>query len=105
VILEGYFYPWVEENTKRITESAGIYQFFTATNALIYIGSTSNLREQFREYWTTNFHNDPRKQGTKKYKREITRRPTERGKALLAYYLKRYGYLPTGNQDPPYARA
>ena len=96
--IAGSYYRWSEENTKNIPEKPGVYAFYDKKNVLIYIGSSSNLRERFRHYWTTNFEEDPCKRATKKYKREFTSNYEAREKALLEQYKREHGKLPKCNE-------
>jgi hypothetical protein len=86
------FYEWKETNAKNIPEASGVYGLFESQteNSLIYIGSSSNLRERFTHYWETNFSEDPCKQTTKWYKREITNDYEKREKELLEQYKEEH---------------
>jgi len=96
--ISGEYYEWNEENTRRIQEAPGVYGLYDENHILIYIGSSSNLRERFRHYWTTNFEGDPCKRATKSYKREFTANYEARERALLDQYRKEHGKLPKCNE-------
>ncbi|MCW3985074.1 MAG: hypothetical protein NWE91_01500 [Candidatus Bathyarchaeota archaeon] len=99
--INGDFYEWKESNAKKIPEKSGVYGLFESKTeeSLIYIGSTSNLRERFTHYWETEFSEDPCKKTTKWYKREITNSYKEREKELLEQYKKEHdGKLPKCNE-------
>ena len=96
--ISGEFYPWSDNNTKRISEKSGVYGFYDAKKNLIYIGSAENLRTRFRHYWTTNFAEDPCKRDTKTYKQEFTSNYKAKEKELLEQYERAHGKLPKCNQ-------
>jgi excinuclease UvrABC nuclease subunit len=96
--ISGKYYAWSEDDTKKIAEEPGVYAFYDEDGVLIYIGSTSNLRERFRYYWTTNFEEDPCKRDTRKYKREFTSNYEAREKELLEQYEREHGRLPRCNE-------
>lgn len=99
--LAGDFYEWKESNAKGIAEKAGVYGLYEtmSEDGLIYIGSSSNLRERFTHYWNTNFSEDPCKQTTKYYKREFTDSYEEKEKELLEQYKDEHdGKLPKCNE-------
>ena len=99
--ISGIYYNWSEDNTKKIAEKSGVYAFYDENKILIYIGSSSNLRERFRHYWTTEFEEDPCKRATDVYKREFTSNYEEREKELLLQYQKEHGDLPKCNEKIP----
>lgn len=99
--LSGDFYAWSENNAKGIAESSGVYGLYETTNeeGLIYIGSSSNLRERFTHYWDTNFPEDPCKRSTRHYKREFTSSYEARERELLEQYQREHnGRLPRCNE-------
>ena len=99
--ISGDFYAWNESNAKAITEESGVYGLFESKTeeSLIYIGSTSNLRERFTHYWQTGFSEDPCKKTTKWYKREITDSYKGRERELLEQYAKEHdSNLPKCNE-------
>ena len=85
--IDGRFYAWNEFNVKNSPEASGVYGLFESKSedSLIYIGSTSNIRERLMGYWSTNFSDDPCKRTTKYYKREITSDYKNREKELAGY--------------------
>jgi excinuclease UvrABC nuclease subunit len=100
--IAGDLYDWKEENAKNIPEKPGVYALFDAEKNLIYIGSSSNLRERFTGYWNTNFEEDTCKRATKYYKRELTESYESREKELLEEYKKFHnGKLPKCNEVLP----
>lgn len=99
--IDGDFYGWTESNAKNAPKASGVYGLFESKSEdrLIYIGSTSNIRERFTGYWSTNFSDDPCKRTAKFYKREITNDYKNREKTLLEQYTKEHnGKLPKCNQ-------
>lgn len=96
--ISGSYYDWTEENTKNVPARAGVYAFYDANGTLIYIGSSSDIRERFRHYWSTDFEEDPCKRDTKKYKREFTEDYEEKEKELLEQYEHEHGKLPKCNK-------
>ncbi len=108
-IWESYyesFYKWSQENIKKVPEKAGVYCLYEITNnmklSLIYIGSSSNLRERFVQYWDTKFSEDQRKRPTKYFKRELTSSYKLREKELLDQYKHEHnGKLPSCNEIVP----
>lgn len=99
--ISGDFYEWKESNVKKIAEKSGVYGLFESMKeeSLIYIGSSSNLRERFIHYWETNFSEDPCKRTTKYYKREFTGSYEQREKELLEQYKSEHdGKLPKCNE-------
>nr|MDO8098902.1 GIY-YIG nuclease family protein [Candidatus Njordarchaeota archaeon] len=99
--IGGDFYEWNENNAKGIAERAGAYALYDAAKDLIYIGSSSNLRERFTGYWTTGFEGDKCKQATRCYKREFTESYESGEKELLEEYRRTYGRLPRCNEVVP----
>lgn len=99
--ISGDFYTWKEENTKNIAAGAGVYAFYDDKMVLIYIGGSSNLKERFTHYWTTNFEEDPCKRDTKRYKREFIADWEAREKALIEQYFKEHDELPRCNEKKP----
>lgn len=100
------FYKWNERNIKKVPEEAGVYCLYETTNDmkvnLIYIGSSSNLRERFAQYWNTKFSEDQCKQSTKYYKRETISSYKSREEELMEQYkLKHNGKLPRCNEIAP----
>lgn len=96
--LQGNYYAWSEDNTKKIAEKPGVYALYDESYNLIYIGSSSNLRERFRHYWTSGFAEDSCKKATRTYKREFTTKYEAREKELLEQYKKERGMLPVCNE-------
>jgi len=102
--MSGDFYDWKEDNAKNIAEKAGVYMLYeTMSDAgLIYIGSSSNLRERFTGYWNTSFGEDRCKGATKYYKREFTDSYQNREKELLNQYKREHNNrLPRCNEVLP----
>ena len=108
-IWESYyesFYKWNEENVKKVPRKAGVYCLYETTNemkvSLIYIGSSSNLRERFAQYWNTKFSEDQCKRPTKYFKRDLTSSYRPREKELLEQYKREHnGKLPRCNEIAP----
>lgn len=99
--VSGDYYTWSEDNIKKIAEKAGVYAFYDSNGSLIYIGRSSNLRERFRNYWTTNFKENPCKKATRRYKREFTSNYEGRERELLEQYQKEHGRARAlSTQDP-----
>ena len=98
--IESAFYEWREDNVKYVPAKPGVYGLYESKNeeGLIYIGSSSNIRERFMHYWETNFSEDPCKRATKYYKREFTSSYEEKEKELLEQYKKEHGKLPRCNE-------
>jgi excinuclease UvrABC nuclease subunit len=103
-IDDDHYYAWNEQNAKNSPDKAGVYGLFESEPevGLIYIGSTSNIRERFTGYWNTNFSDDPCKRATKFYKREVTDDYKNRETELLEQYKREHnGKLPRCNQVVP----
>jgi excinuclease UvrABC nuclease subunit len=108
-IWESYyesFYKWNEENVKKVPGKSGVYFLYETTKdmkvSLIYIGSSSNLKERFAQYWNTKFSEDQCKQSTKYFKRELTSSIKPREKELLEQYKREHnGKLPRCNEIVP----
>ena len=108
-IWESYyesFYKWNEENVRKVPQEAGVYCLYETTDdmklSLIYIGSSSNLREKFAEYWNTKFSEDQCKRSTKYFRRELTGSYEPREKELLEQYRHKHnGKLPRCNEIVP----
>ena len=96
--IAGDYYAWNEDNTKKIAEKPGVYALYDENYVLIYIGSSSNLRERFRQYWTTRFGEDVCKRATRTYKREFTTNYEAREKELLEQYEREHRRLPSCNE-------
>ena len=99
--ISGKLFPWNENNAKTIAEKPGVYGLYKTGNVLIYIGSSSNLRERFTHYWNTNFEEDKCKQATKMYKREFRDDYKSRERELLNQYQDENGKLPDCNDVIP----
>jgi excinuclease UvrABC nuclease subunit len=80
--LNSSLYEW-GEGVKNAPSKSGVYALYDAQQNLIYIGSTTNIRERLLGYWSTNFADDSCKKGTTYYKREITSNYKEREKELI----------------------
>lgn len=96
--IPGKYYAWSEGNTKKIAEKPGVYALYDEDYNLIYIGSSSNLRERFSQYWATRFGEDVCKRATRTYKREFTAEYEAREKKLLEQYRREHGRLPACNE-------
>ena len=92
-------YVW-GERAKHVPEGPGVYTLYDEEKALIYIGESTNLREKFTQYLETNFSRDPRKRGTRYYKREFTSKQEDRMRELLDEYRREHGRLPKCNLPP-----
>ena len=102
--ISGDFYEWNENNVRNVPAQSGVYGLYESMNeeGLIYIGSSSDLRERFMHYWNTEFSEDPCKRSTRHYKRELTRDYERREKELLEQYQREHnGRLPRCNEKVP----
>ncbi len=90
-------YHWGDK-AKYVPEEPGVYAFYGRDQALIYVGESNNLREDFTHYLREDFSNDSCKRETKYYKRELTSRPEDRAKELLDEYKQNHGELPKCNR-------
>lgn len=102
--INSNFYEWKKSNTQNIAEKPGVYGLFEnmKEEGLIYIGSSSDLRERFMHYWQTSFSDDPCKRSTKHYKREFTDSYEQRERELLEQYKSEHnGNLPKCNEKMP----
>ena len=102
--IDGDFYEWNENNAKNVPAQPGVYGLYErrSEEGLIYIGSSSNLRERFTHYWNTGFAEDPCKRSTRYYKRELTSNYEAREKELLEQYRREHnGRLPRCNERVP----
>ena len=99
--ISGKFYSWNEGNAKGIAAKSGVYGLYNNARVLIYIGSSSNLRERFTHYWNTNFDEDQCKKATKMYKREFTENYQARERELLQQHQREHGKLPDCNDVIP----
>ncbi|MFQ6073710.1 MAG: hypothetical protein ACE5KC_00685 [Candidatus Bathyarchaeia archaeon] len=97
--ISGNMYAW-GDRAKNVPEESGVYAFYNEKKVLIYIGKSTNLREEFTRYLETNFSDDPRKRETRYYKRELTSNLEERMKELLDEYRQKHGKLPRCNLPP-----
>ncbi len=95
-------YVWGDK-AKHVPEGPGVYALYNKDKALIYIGESTNLREEFTHHLETNFSDDPRKRETRCYKREFTSSQKDRMKELLKDYSQKHGRLPKCNlpSEPP----
>ena len=100
--ISGEMYVW-GDMAKGIPEEPGVYALYNEAKALIYIGASTNLREEFTNYLETNFSNDRRKRETKYYKREFTSKQEDRMKELQEEYRQKHGKFPNCNlpTEPP----
>jgi hypothetical protein len=100
--ISGEMYVW-GDRAKGIPEGPGVYALYNEAKALIYIGASTNLREEFTQYLETNFSNDPRKCETRYYKREFTSKQEDRMKELQEEYRQKHGKFPKCNlsTEPP----
>ena len=99
--IGGDSYAWKEENVNKVEPTGATYAFFDKAGGCIYIGSTSNLRERFTHYWSTNFSENPCKQDTVEYKREYRDDYQKRERVLLREYQLAHGILPKCNEKTP----
>ena len=101
--ISGDFYGWNEGNAKGIAERSAVYGLYERMSeaSLIYIGSSSNLRERFTHYWDTNFSEDPCKRSTRFYKREFTSSYEARERELLEQCRRERHRLPRCNERVP----
>jgi len=100
-LIVGNFYNWSEKNVNAVKEEPAKYELYDGTRTLIYIGSTGNLSERFKGYWSTNFMDNKCKQGTRSYKRLYLgseQRASELEEENLTEYRIRSGRLPACNQ-------
>ncbi len=94
--VQGKLYMW-GERAKGVPEESGVYAFYDKNRGLIYLGGSSNLRETFSHYLTTNFSDDPRKRESVYYRRMSTSNWEETVKSLLNEYMSDYGVIPKLN--------
>jgi len=97
--ISGEMYVW-GDRAKSVPEASGVYALYNEAKVLIYIGASTSLQEEFTHYLETNFSNDPRKRGTKYYKREFTSRQEDRMKELQDEYRQKHGEFPKCNLPP-----
>ena len=97
--ISGKMYVW-EDRAKYVPERSGVYALYNEDKVLIYIGKSTNLREEFTHYLETNFSNDSRKCETRYYKREFASKQEDRVKELLDEYSQKHGEPPKCNLPP-----
>jgi len=85
---------------RNVPDGPGVYALYDDQKALIYIGKSANLREDFADLLKSNFSNNPRLRETRYYKREFTPRMEDRAKELLEEYRRTHGKLPECNLQP-----
>jgi DNA-directed RNA polymerase subunit RPC12/RpoP len=86
-------YFWGEK-AKNAPEEPGVYALYDKDNVLIFIGASSNLREEFLNSLQTGFTKNLCKSSVKFYKRETTPNPEERKKELLEEFRQKHGQYP-----------
>jgi hypothetical protein len=94
--ISGKMYYWGEK-AKNVPGEPGVYALYDGDQALIYIGESANLRDEFAKCLDTNFSGESCKLGTKYYRREFTQRQEELAKELLREYRQKYGKFPPCN--------
>lgn len=99
--IGGDSYVWKEENINKVEPTGAIYALFNKAGECIYIGSSSNLRERFAHYWSTNFSENPCKRDTEAYKREYRDDYEKRERVLLTEYQLAHRRLPKCNEKIP----
>ncbi len=96
--IPGDFYNWDKDSIEKVPARPGVYGLYDAGRNLIYIGSSSNLRGRFTDYWNSNFAEDPCKRSTKAYKMEFRDDYELRERGLLEQYRSEHGNLPKCNE-------
>lgn len=94
--LSGKMYYWGDK-AKNVSGESGVYALYDEHQALIYIGGSANLREEFVKYLETDFSGEPCKNRTKYYRREFTPRQEDLAKELLQEYRLKHGEFPSCN--------
>jgi hypothetical protein len=94
--IQGKLYLW-GERAKGVPEESGVYAFYDKNRVMIYLAGSSNLRDTFKKYLTTNFSEDPRKRETIYYRRMNTSNWEETVKSLLDEYMSDCGVIPKLN--------
>ena len=97
--ISGQMYAWGDK-AKHVPQEPGVYALYNKAKALIYVGESANLREEFTHYLETDFSIDPRRRETKYYRREFTSKREGRFKELLDEYRHEHGKLPMCNLPP-----
>ncbi|MCW3984885.1 MAG: hypothetical protein NWE91_00495 [Candidatus Bathyarchaeota archaeon] len=100
--LSGKMYFWGDK-AKYVPEEPGVYALYDKDQTLIYVGKSTNLREEFTKYLEANFSGEPCKRETKYYKRDVTPRQEDEAKELLHEYRQKHGEFPKCNRpsEPP----
>ncbi len=101
--ISGTLYPWDKINVLLVKDEAATFALFH-NNKLIYIGSTSNLQEEFLHFWKTKFKDNPQLKVTNNYKREYRDDYKKREKELLKEFLAKYGKLPKCNDGKSFKK-
>lgn len=94
--ISGKMYYWGEK-AKNVPGEPGVYALYDEDQALIYIGESANLRDEFAKCLETNFSGESCKLKARYYKREFTQRPGDLAKELLSEYRQKYGKFPSCN--------
>jgi len=97
--ISGKLFVW-EEGANYAPEEPGVYVLYNKDRDLIYVGGSINIRGTFAHYLETNFSGDPRKRGTKYYRRKPTLEWKKRAFELLNEYNQKHGELPELNVPP-----
>ena len=97
--ISGKMYVW-GDGAKHVPEGSGVYALYNEAKVLVYIGESTNLRENFTYYLETNFSDDHRKRESRYYKREFASKQEDRMKELLDEYRQKHGELPKCNLPP-----
>jgi len=96
--ISGKMYYWGDK-AKYVSGEPGVYALYDKDQALIYIGGSINLREEFAKCLETNFSGEPCKLETQYYKREFTSKQEELVKELLHEYRMKHGKFPLCNHS------
>ncbi len=91
-------YVWGDK-ARNVAEQPGVYALYNDQKALIYIGKSANLKDDFAELLKSDFSKDPRLRETRYYKREFTSSMEDRAKELLEEYRQTHGKLPECNSQ------
>ncbi len=100
-MIGGDLFGWSLNNANNVKEEPAVFELYDASNTLIYIGSTSNLRIRFRNYLSTNLEWDPCKQRTRGYRRQYVGSESEARLLEEAYvneYKQQHGAPPPCNK-------
>ena len=102
-MIQGDEYKWSEKSIDSVKTDPAVYELYS-NKVLIYIGSTGNLSQRFKGYWSSNFSQDSCKRVTDGYKRDyvITEQEARRKEsANLWEFQNHHDRLPRCNDLIP----